>query len=645
MTWGTPNKKQEEKTAASPSHSTLLTTPTHSFAYSPHSTPTFAPPKPEDELLKLVEASGESSRLRVKADANYQAALSAKLTNFAEKVNSADRNGSSILDVQKGIFTLLQGAAYRTYIVTFAADSVTENPDRSLPYTFAHFTKFVRAVVELYKSLDIVEVACHAELDSLAQCVADQEALIRAQVAGWTHEKQVAWEKEEAALNAIALPPTEAETKRAQEAAEGLTHFLSRAEQHTRNMFSEGFSKMFHLAQPKSFLDHRFRVLLDSTADESLNGCVCSVRFWYEVFMPKLLFACSIQHQSDLTPPSESSLDSWFQKQSKEKRFSFYGKDLEQQWDGCDYKLKLALSRAWRLMVFYLNGVQKQREKAAGHGEGDLTQYVGFMDVYLGKSYMQAAAMRLSFPALLGTNTWLWQHTAAERALQLRCNQAKVDHIIASFKVYMQALVHCYPCLYRRHLLNTAIIPGVERHLYPLEFLFVGWEPTPDNPRGQVDLAQRLSYIKDPQTLSLFAWKLHNAVNVSIRKEEEWYQEGVEVVYTSRYWPNVDAELYRATTHSGLVAASRMRMMVDLLKTAKELASLRHAILNVQPSEMESLMGQVRPLLAALDRKILASEFLQEAFGYQAGLVDPEPDPQEALAAQEAIRKHDFTLN
>jgi len=64
-------------------------------------------------------------------------------------------------DFQKGIFTLLQGAAYRVYGSDYALDPVTERPDKSLPYTWSNFAKFVRSMMELFKSLDIIEEACN----------------------------------------------------------------------------------------------------------------------------------------------------------------------------------------------------------------------------------------------------------------------------------------------------------------------------------------------------------------------------------------------------------------------------------------------------------------------------------------------------
>jgi hypothetical protein len=272
--------------------------------------------------------------------------------------------------------------------------------------------------------------------------------------------------------------------------------------------------------------------------------------------------------------------------------------------------------------------------------------YVAFIDVYLQKSYVQAWAMRLSFPYFLGPHTWVWHHTAAERASQLANHPAKAAKIVANFKIYISEFIHNYPCPYCLNHLNHCVIRGTEKTMYPIEYLFVGWDPSAKNLTGVVEPAQKISYITDARSLSLFVWKLHNAVNSSIFREEDWYHAELEGVYTSRYWPNIDAELYRAEHRSGVVSAARIRMIMDLLKTAKELTSLRPEILALETSgHAEDLMKKVKPLLERLDRRIIASGFLQETYGYQAGLVDPEPDVLVSLAAGEQSRSEDFTLS
>merc|ERR1712054_198703 len=129
-----------------------------------------------------------------------------------------------------------------------------------------------------------------------------------------------------------------------------------------------------------------------------------------------------------------------------------------------------------------------------------------------------------------------------------------------------------YPCPYCRHHLNEYVYLNKERDMYPIEYIFVGWEPSAANPTGDLSPGEKLNYVKDGRTLRLFVWKLHNAVNSSIHRSEKWYKS-CDSIYTSRYWPNMKGTLYRATLKSGLVSAERMMKMVKLLKIASKLSS------------------------------------------------------------------------
>merc|ERR1712232_1485363 len=125
---------------------------------------------------------------------------------------------------------------------------------------------------------------------------------------------------------------------------------------------------------------------------------------------------------------------------------------------------------------------------------------------------------------------------------------SKATAIVEGFKNYMKYFATMYPCPYCRHHLNAYVVLGKERDLYPVEYLFLGWNNPEENPEGMVTLADKLSYIKDAPSLRLFLWKLHNTVNASIARSEAWYHTDQEAVYTSRYWPNIDAEVLKAET-------------------------------------------------------------------------------------------------
>ena len=181
--------------------------------------------------------------------------------------------------------------------------------------------------------------------------------------------------------------------------------------------------------------------------------------------------------------------------------------------------------------------------------------------------------------------------------------------------------------------------------MYPVEYLFVGWTPTADNLEGKVTAMDKLSYITDGLQLRLFVWKLHNAVNASIARSEQWYHTEESSINTSRYWPNVDAELYRASLRSGVVSANRLLELTDVLKIATKLNALRKSILEVDAAHINDLMNVITPLLQKLDFEIVDSGFLQETFAFNPDGKEPEIDIHWSDKWGHLVRHEDFTLN
>jgi hypothetical protein len=415
--------------------------------------------------------------------------------------------------------------------------------------------------------------------------------------------------------------------------------------------FLEGFDEVSHDGDHLLFLKRRYRVLLD-TADETLGGCIIDVRFWYEEFMPRLLAVCSIDAES-LQPlgngDDEAILDQWYEFELKERRFGQYGKDVIEGWARCSKQVKLSILRAWRLSRHYFMGPQKQRERSSESGvdhrqSGDLTQYVVFLDVYLQKSFVQEAGMRLTFPYFIGPTTWIWHHLVAERAAEWQADRtAESLALVEKFADYFKIFVTLYPCPYCRHHLNEFVYLNKERDLYPVEYLFVGWEPSGENLQGILRPGEKLKYIKDGRTLRLFVWKLHNAVSSSIERGESWYKATTQI-NTSRYWPNIEGELHRGMHTSGLVDAQRLRRMGDVLDCALRLSSLRDPILDIELENVEEMMEEVRPLLEQLDRTMEESGLLTEVFQFKPGLLEPLPDPDFYKKIEHNIRHEHFTI-
>lgn len=62
---------------------------------------------------------------------------------------------------------------------------------------------------------------------------------------------------------------------------------------------------------------------------------------------------------------------------------------------------------------------------------------------------------------------------------------------------------------YCRHHLNEYVIKNVEKDLYPVEYILVGWTPSPTDLQGITSPAKKLEYVTDVRSLRLFIWKLY----------------------------------------------------------------------------------------------------------------------------------------
>ena len=161
---------------------------------------------------------------------------------------------------------------------------------------------------------------------------------------------------------------------------------------------------------------------------------------------------------------------------------------------------------------------------------------------------------------------------------------------------------------------------------------------------GATTAASRLSYITDGRALRLFVWKLHNAVSASIERSEAWYKPA-DSMNTSRYWPNMQATLRRAEFGSACVSATRLRTMCDVLDVAVELSHYRDALIELDAKDVDELMAEIRPKVAALDEAIVASGILPEAYRFNARLVDAVPSHDAHERLSRLARDEHFTLN
>ena len=571
------------------------------------------------------------------------------------------KRGTSLLQMQIGLFRLIQGAAYRCFRESFSANHETHLRVRNLPYRITDFTQFVRTAIELYKGLGIVEEACCPVLDAVVESVADEYSRLEERIKNWrTVEKTPEMLAEEKAMLEARNKSATVKEKFAagvefaitmkkkqlnlRDIAEGVLAIneLNRLRQME---LSEEFAPPPDKSEgnPKDYLKRWNRVIL-SDASEEIDGAMIPVAYWYEDFMPKLLAAFSVSTAADIqsnTEPNEAALNQWYESTKAVGEFDRYGADVAEGFPQSTPRQKLMLKQAWRLTHHYLNGVQKRREREEfGRESGVLSQYVAFVDVYLNRTDVKDAQMRVSFPYYIGPGVWRFFHTTAEIVSTKTTEQQTA--LIAVFKDFFCLFATMYPCPYCRHHLNMYVVQNKEVEMYPMEYLLLGRDPRLDD--FEVSMDAKLSTVVDGSSLRLFFWKLHNTVSSSIARSEEWYHKDERAFYTTRYWPSLDSELARAKALEHIsIATDRIYHLYGLLKPASRLAGARTTLQKLleksDPEGIKEACLVAQDYIRDLEEALSNGHFLQDTYYFDPNLVDQAPHftPEEEEFARSGV--------
>lgn len=564
---------------------------------------------------------------------------------------AAQTEGTSPLQLRIGFFRLVQGAAYRSFRENYTANSETHLRARDLPYTMPDFAVFLRETVAWYLGLGIVDgAASHAEFHKLVHLVDQAVAELHARIAAWPRLEKTAQmlaaqatidaERMDLAdhrllfasaiefmlalrMNGIAPDAVTADVLAAHE-INRLRNAELQAEAHRPDAAPATGADVWR--------DGWTRVIL-SEADERIDGAIMPVAFWYDSFMPQLLRCASITRDADLAridSESEADLDAWHASLTASGAFDRYATDLRDGFATCTLPQKQSLAQAWALTEHYLNGLEKRREREEfGRETGFLSEYVAFIDIFLGRDDVATSEMRLSFPYYIGPAVWCLLHTGAEIVEGFATDRRA--EAIARFKRFFVAFATMYPCPYCRYHLNRFVIRNREVEYYPVEFLLLGRAA-----RAQHDLAipleDKLATISAdvPGSFRLFLWKLHNAVSSSIARTEPWYHRDTRPLYTTRFWPGFESELARAhALGQGSIAVERLTGIYGVLKPAAALAVLRDelhlALRHDDLAAVQETVARAAEDIAALDSVVLASGHLSRRYRFVPDRHDAAP--------------------
>lgn len=578
-----------------------------------------------------------------------QATVEAEITRLREQ-NARDSQaskvrGTSILQLQIGLFRLIQGAAYRCFRESFSANHETHLRVRNLPYRITEFVPFVRTAMSLYKALGVVEEVCHPTLDAVVESLEAEYARLQARIADWQsvpktaemlaeHEAMVeARSRSENTREKFAAGVEFAITMRKQriglgDVVEGVLALNELRRLRTEELAQEmGPGRAQPAGDPRAYLSRWHRVILDN-ALETVDGAMMPVRYFYEEFMPKLLNAFSVSnatHVATCEAPTDPVMDGWFKWMHDAGEFSYYGKELVAAFPGCTPAEKLRLLQSWWLSRHYLNGVQKRRERAEfGRDSGSISQYVAFIDVYVGRNDVRDSQMRVSFPYFVGPAVWRFLHTTAE----IVCDKpaAEQQRLVALFKEFFRLFATMYPCPYCRHHLNAYVVQNREVDMYPVEYLLLGHDLESTSFNMSID--DKLSAVSDGPSLRLFLWKLHNTVSSSIARSEEWYHRDDAAFYTTRYWPSLAAEIARARAFNQATipvdrVASNFRMMGPVGRLAGVRLELQRLLARGDAASVVQAKKIAQDYIRELETSVIEGHFLQENYHFDPNLSDP----------------------
>ena len=581
----------------------------------------------------------------------------------------ANKGGTSPLQMRIGLFRLLQGAAYRSFRENYSANSETHLRAYDLPYTIPNFAGFVNAALDLYQSLGIVEVGAEEPFEDLRSSVNGMLAQLEHRMANWSSLEPTA---EMAAAEQVIEAELDGLEHHHQVFAAAMELVLSGALQghvvaeigledlqlHELNRLrhQEDFRELSvhrHPVTPAGqadatsatpFLERWHRVIVDDS-DTRYAGAILPTRYWYEDFMPKLLKAASVMSRSDLAAigaETEADLDAWFERRNQAGDFDTYATALKAHFLGCSLPVKQELKQAWELSHHYINGIQKRREREEfGRESGYLSEYVAFIDIFLGRDDIERSEMRLSFPYYIGPASWRFMHTSAELIHAMPPGERQ-DAALACFKRFFPALATMYPCPYCRFHLNRYVVKNREVNMYPIEYLLLG--PQTPTEHIEVTIDSKLASISDSTGLRLFLWKLHNTVSSSIARSEPWFHQESDAHYTTRYWPSLDSELARARAlEEPSLPLERIERIYAVIKKASHLSILRdelqQALRRGDKEELQRVWQRAEASVDSVEQALLASQFLSATYHYDPSLV---LEPPHFSAEEEALARSGY---
>lgn len=251
--------------------------------------------------------------------------------------------------------------------------------------------------------------------------------------------------------------------------------------------------------------------------------------FWYDIFLPELLNALSIDREFDdvvlekIDSEPESAkimLDDWFQHNISVIESKC--QDVPNHLQHMSLKEKFIIKQCWMMtkdyfMIFRETNVNNDVNNSKYEDIEllvDLSRYIPFIDEYVGTSHVMKNTIHISLSQYIGPPIWDMLHGIAE--LIKNASDVNSEQFVKKFKSFFMIILRTYPCPHCRKHLTERAINNVEIFNYPLEYLLAGWKSSDNLMLFNLDIDKKLDQIITADDLRVFLWKFHNAVNSTI---------------------------------------------------------------------------------------------------------------------------------
>lgn len=521
-------------------------------------------------------------------------------TDLYSRSDEHDKNKTYVSDIKIAVFRLIAGVAYRSFRPNCSIDHTNLKKVRSDPYKFIDLIKLIKSLTILLKELGIVSESHLIHLTHLGDVLQDKYNKIVAQKS--TNSKIVTernngylYGRIEAELNhsisniqkidelkkydISVIPETEAQN-----------YCQTQQDDAKQNVnYSEDLkTRVQILNRRKSSLPYiafknRYSPIIVEDHDEFIPNALIKNAFWYDEFLPMLLRGLSIESEIDdnlyklldsmnMEDNDELNLElnRWFE--DNQEVISTYCRDITESFDRLTLHEKIIIKQCWDMTKFYL--IDQGKYKPYNH-QGDqilidISQYIPFIDEYLGTRYVMDYDMTPSLPQYIGPPVWKFLHAIPElmehRISKLNMNTSNTDiiqgsdhlidglqeqiarisqYILNTFMDFFTPFLKTYPCPYCRNHLNNFVIKNSEIFNYPLEYIFMDWNESQNSTIFKLNIDDKMRNIKTTSDLRLFLWKFHNAVNSSTTDDI-----GYEIDVVSKKFNPCDRSMRSTPTES-----------------------------------------------------------------------------------------------